>query len=54
MNFDIQKEFMSQSSYFKSRPDLVKLEGETGNLGKRLEWKGHDEIWWEEAHIQDT
>ena len=27
-----------ESSYFKSRPDLVKLgklEGETGNLGKR-------------------
>ena len=31
---------MSQSSSFKSRPDLLtlggELEGETGNLGKRL------------------
>ena len=27
MKFDIQKEPMSQSSYFKSRPDLVMLGG---------------------------
>ena len=42
---------MSQSSYFKSRTDLVtlgKLEGETRNLGKRLEWRDQDETWWVE------
>ena len=39
---------MSQSSYFKSRPDLLtlgELEGEIGNLGKRLECKNWDEAW---------
>jgi len=42
---------MSQSSYFKSRPDLLtlgELEGETGNLGKRLEWRDRDGTWWVE------
>ena len=42
---------MSQSSYFESRPYQVilgELEGETGNLGKRLEWRDRDETWWEE------
>ena len=38
---------------FKSDPATWGVGGETeiletGNLGKRLEWKGHDEIWWEE------
>ena len=37
MKFDNQKELMSQSSYFGSRPDLLtlgggELEGETGNF----------------------
>ena len=45
MNFDILKEFMSQSSYFKSRPDLLtsgELEGEilentwSGGIGMKL------------------
>ena len=42
---------MSQSSYFKSRPDpvtLVGFGGETRNLEKLLEWRGRDETWWEE------
>ena len=46
MKLDILKQFMSQSSYFKSRPDLVKLGGvgeETGDLGKRLEWRDQEE-----------
>ena len=34
MKFDIQKEMISQSSYFKSRPDLVTL----GGIGGR-NWK---------------
>ena len=42
---------MSQSSYLKSRPDLVtlgrELEGELENLGKRLECRDQDETWWE-------
>ena len=40
---------MSQSSYFKSRPDPVTLGGVLGetNLGKRLEWRDWDETWWE-------
>ena len=37
MKFDFQKEFMSQRSYFKSRPDLLTLGGVGGgNLGKTL------------------
>ena len=45
---------MSQSSYFKFRPDMLTLggggdlEGEIGNLGKRLEWRNWDETWWVE------
>ena len=42
---------MSQSSFFKSQPDMVtlgKLEGETRNLGKRLEWRDLDETGWVE------
>ena len=38
MKFDIQKDLVLQSSYFKFRPDAVtlgELEGETGNLRKR-------------------
>ena len=42
---------MSQSSYFKSRTDLVTLGGELGGgnlkLGKHLEWRDRDETWWE-------
>jgi len=34
---------MSQSSYFKSRIDMGTLQGETGNFGKRLEWRDRDE-----------
>ena len=41
---------MSQSSYFKSRPDLVTLRGVWGggteNDGKRLVWRDRDETWW--------
>ena len=41
---------MSQSSYFKSRPEFGDIGGGgdgggTGNLGKRLEWRGRDETW---------
>ena len=42
---------MSQSFYFKSRPDLFTLgvlNGETGNLGRRLEWRDRYETWWVE------
>ena len=42
---------MSQSSYFKPRPDLLALRGiggETGNLRKLLEWRNWDETWWVE------
>ena len=43
---------MTQISYFKSRLDPVSLGGGgfggTGNLGKRLEGRDQDEIWWEE------
>ena len=38
---------MSQSSYCKSRPDLLTLGGvggDIGNLGKRLEWRNRDEL----------
>ena len=48
MKFDIWKKLVSQSSYFKSRPDLVtlgELEGEARNLGKRLDWRDWDETW---------
>ena len=50
MKFHISKDLVTQISYFKSRPDLVSLEGVggAGNLGKRLEWKDQDETWWEE------
>ena len=38
---------MSQSSYYKSRPDLLtlggELEGETRNLGKQLAWRNQNE-----------
>ena len=38
---------MSQSSYFKSRLDLLTLGGvEGGNLGKYFEWRNRDEAWW--------
>ena len=51
MKFDIYNDLASQSSYSKSRPlpvILGKLEGETGNLEKRLEWRDRDETWWDE------
>ena len=43
---------MSQSSYFKSRTDLMTLGGgELGGgnlkLGKHLECRDRDETWWE-------
>ena len=38
---------MSQSSYFKTRPDLSTLGGVGGvNLGKHFEWTNRDEAWW--------
>ena len=43
MKFDIWKDIMSQSSYFKYRPDPVTLGGVGSgslNLRKRLEWRG--------------
>ena len=46
MKFDIWKDIVSQSSYFESRPYpmiLRELKEETGNLGKRLEWRDRDE-----------
>ena len=48
MKFDIWKEFMSQSSYFRSQPDLLILGGvggDVGNLGKRLKWRNQNEAW---------
>ena len=58
MIFDIWKDIVSQSSYFKSRPDPVTLGGaggETYNLGKRFKWNDQDETWWEEyVQVQDT
>ena len=53
MKFDIWKNLVSQSSYNKSRPDPVtlgELEGETENLGKRLEWRDQDETWWDKRY----
>ena len=47
---------MSQSFYFKSRPDLVTSGGVggTGNLGKCLEWRDRDETWLvEQANVVD-
>ena len=43
---------MSQSSYVKSKPDLVTLGGGAlggGNLklGKYLKWRDRDETWWD-------
>ena len=54
MKFDVWKDIMSQSYYFKSWPDLVTLggggswEGETLYLGKHLEWRDRDEAGWRE------
>ena len=49
MKFDVWKDIVSQSYYFKSRPDPVTLWGVGGRgpkiLGKRLEWKDRDETW---------
>ena len=43
---------MSQSSYSKSPTrsgDIGgELDGETRNLGRRLEWRDPDETWWVE------
>ena len=37
---------MYQSSYFKSRPDLLTFGGVGGgNFGKHLEWRNRDEAW---------
>ena len=50
MKFDVWKDIVSQSSYFKSRPDPVTLGGVgggTSNLGKRLEWRNRNKTWWE-------
>ena len=54
MKFDIWKDIVFQSSYFKSRPDLViwgrslgELAGGPINLGERLKWRDRDETWWE-------
>ena len=47
MKFDIYEEFMSQSSYFRSEPDLLTLGGVGGgNFGKHLEWRNRDEALW--------
>ena len=51
MKFDIKKDLVSESSDFKFWLYLVilgELEGETWNLGKRLEWRDRDETWWKE------
>ena len=45
MKFDVWNDIVSQSSYLKSRPDLLtmgELEREIGNLGKRLEGRNRD------------
>ena len=39
MKFDIQKDFMSQSSYFKSRPDLLTSGGVGGGNLANI-WSG--------------
>ena len=49
VKFDVQKDFVSQSSYYKSRLYPVILGGVgggAGNLGKHLKWQ--DEAWREE------
>ena len=48
MKFHVQKDLVTQTSYFKSRQDPVSLEGRDGNLGKRVNWRDQDETWWEE------
>ena len=51
MKFDYWKDIVSQSSYFKSRPDPVTLQGVGGggskNLRKCLEFRDRDETWME-------
>ena len=45
MKFDISKDLEFQSSYFESQPYPVilgELEGETRNIGKRLECRDRD------------
>ena len=51
--FNILKDLVSQSSYVKFGPDLEilgELEEETGNPGKRLEWRGRDDNLWKNKH----
>ena len=46
MKFDVWNDIVSQSSYVKSRPDLMtlgELEGGNLKLGKHLEWRDRDE-----------
>ena len=38
MEFDVWNDIVSQSSYFKSRPDLMTL-GEVGGGGSLKSWK---------------
>ena len=50
MKFEVWKNIVSQSYYFKFRLDPVtlgELKGGTRNLRKRLEWRDRDETWWE-------
>ena len=52
MKFDVWKDIVSQSSYFKARPDPLTLRGvKVGNLksleNARLEWRDWNETWWE-------
>ena len=51
MKYDVWKDIVSQSCYFKTRPDLVTFGGDLGGgnlkLGKHLEWRDRDETWWE-------
>ena len=54
MKFDIQKELMSQSSYFKSRPDVLTLGDLEGEILENTEWRNQDEAWWIElANVVD-
>ena len=48
IKFDISKEIMSQSSYFKSEPDLLTLGGGWRGKPEILEntWRDPDETWW--------
>ena len=46
MNYDVYKDIVSQSFYFKSRPDSVKG-GAKPKILENIEWRDRDETSWE-------